>query len=182
MTYIMGKKISNFILNYLICCYGVPQALISDNGTPFKNQDVRELCQKFYIQYQFSTPYYCQGNGQAEATKKTIMKIIKKKFNKSGSDWHLQLNPTLWAYITSIYMPIDATQIYLVYGSEDIFPIEVELPSLQISLQNPVRDEEYKVSWLNELELLDEHHLDALNHLQIYQNCLKRHYKKKIRN
>jgi ribonuclease HI len=40
MTYIMGKKKSKFILNYLIYCYGVPQTLISDNGTPFKNQDV----------------------------------------------------------------------------------------------------------------------------------------------
>jgi hypothetical protein len=49
MTYIIGKKISKFILNYLICRYGVPQTIISDNGTPFKKQDVRELCEKFHI-------------------------------------------------------------------------------------------------------------------------------------
>lgn len=44
MTYIIGKKIAKFILNYLIYRYGVPQSLISYNRTPFKNQDVKELC------------------------------------------------------------------------------------------------------------------------------------------
>ena len=95
MTYITGKQISKFILNYLIYHYCVPQAIISDNGTPFKNQEVCNLCEKFKIQHCFSTPYYPQGNGQAEATNKTILKILKKIVNDAGHDWNLQLNPAL---------------------------------------------------------------------------------------
>lgn len=86
MTYIIGKQISKFILNYLIYCYGVPQTIISDNGTPFKNQDAQELREKFYIKHQFSTPYYPQGNGQAKATSKTILKILKKMVNEASRD------------------------------------------------------------------------------------------------
>jgi transposase InsO family protein len=181
MTYITGKQISKFILNYLICRYSIPQTIILDNGTPFKKQDVRELCKKFHIQHRFSTPYYPQRNGQAEATNKTILKILKKTVNKVGCDWNLQLNPALWAYRTSIRTPTGATPFSLVYGSEAILPIEVELPSLRISLQNLIIDEEYRISRLNELELLDECRLEALNHLQVYQNHIKRSYNKKIK-
>lgn len=132
-----------FILNYLICHYGVPQSIISDNGTPFKNQDVHDLCEKFKIQHHFSTPYYSQGNGQVEAKNKTILKILKKIVNDAVHDWHLQLNPSLWSYQTNIYTPTGATPFSLVYRSKVVLPIKIKLLSLRISLQNLIMDEEY---------------------------------------
>lgn len=86
MTYIMGNQITKFILNLLVCYYGIPQSLIFDNGTPFKNQDVKELCQNFNIQHWFSTPYYPQGNDQFEATNKTSLKILNKMVNEASRE------------------------------------------------------------------------------------------------
>lgn len=139
MTYIIDKHIPKFILKYLICRYSVPQVIITNNGTPFKNEDVWELCNQFHIQHHFFTPYYPQ-NGQVEASNKTIIKILKKTIN-DGRDWHLQLNPTLWAYWTSIRTPTGATPYSLVYGTDSILPIEVELPMLRVSLQHLINDE-----------------------------------------
>lgn len=65
-------------------------------------------------------------------------------------------------------MPIGATPFSLVNGSKAIFAIEVELPSLWISFQKLVINEEYRVSRLNELELLDQHRMDSSNHIQVY--------------
>lgn len=135
MTYITGKQISKFILNYIIFRYGVPQSIITYNGRPFTNQDFHELCEKFHIQHHFTTPYYPQGNGQAKASNKTILKILKKIVNDMGHDWHVQLNPTLWAYRTSIRTPTRATLYSLVFGFEAILPNKVELPSLRVSMQ-----------------------------------------------
>lgn len=67
LTYIVGNKIAKFILNYLICYYGIPQTIFIENGTPFKNQDVCDPYTKLHIQHQFSTLYYPQGNDQVEA-------------------------------------------------------------------------------------------------------------------
>ena len=86
LTYITGKQISKFILNYIICHFGIPQDITTDNGTPFKNQEVATLCQKFGITHHFSTRYYPQGNGQAEATNTTILKILKKVIDAVGHD------------------------------------------------------------------------------------------------
>jgi len=64
------------------------------------------------------------------------------------------------------------------FGSEAILPIEVKLPSLRVSLQNIISNEEYRVVRLHQLELLDEKCLNALNNLQAYQNHLQRSYNK----
>ena len=181
LTFTTGKQISRFILNYIICRYGVPLSIISDHGTPFQNKDVDKLCEKYNIYHGYSSIYHPQGNGQAEASNKTIVKILQKTVNESGRDWHLQLNPALWAYRTSVRAPTGATPYSLVYGAEAILPIEIEIPSLRVSLQGIVDDETYRVSRLHELEMLDERRRAALTHLQVYQNRLKRSYNKKVR-
>eukprot|EP01018_Ginkgo_biloba_P006039 Gb_41354 [translate_table: standard] len=58
----------------------------------------------------------------------------------------------------------------LVFRVEVILPVEIELPSLRISLRDLIDDEKYRVARLQELELLDERRLNALNHLKAYQN------------
>lgn len=60
-------------------------------------------------------------------------------------------------------------------------PVEVELPSLSISLKNIISDEDHRVARLQELELLDEKRQTALNHLQGYQNRMRRSYNKRVR-
>ncbi|GLJ52311.1 hypothetical protein SUGI_1112680 [Cryptomeria japonica] len=120
--------------------------IVIDNGLLFENEEVHELCDQFHIQHHFTTSYYPQSNGQEEATNKTILKILKKVVNEVGRDWHLQLNPTLKAYRTSVHAATGATPYSLVYRSEAILPIEVELPSLKVCLKNIISDEDYRVA------------------------------------
>ena len=69
--------------------------------------------------------------------------------NDSSRDWHLQLNPALWAYRTSVRAPTGATPYSLVHGTEAILPIKVEIPSLRVSLQDVVDDEHHRISRLH---------------------------------
>lgn len=71
--------------------------------------------------------------------------------------------------------------ILLSLGSEVILPLEIEIPSLCLSLLNILPDEEYRVARLQELKLLDERCLKALNHLWVYQYYLWLSYNKKVR-
>lgn len=100
--------------------------------------------------------------------------------NDAGKDWHVQLNPALWAYRTSIRTPTGATPYSLVYGSEAILPLEVEIPSLRVSLKGLIPDEEYRVNRLQELELLDERCQHAYTHLKAYQQRMCRSYNHKV--
>ena len=53
-----GPKIANFIREHTICRFGIPHMIVSDNGTPFVNKDVRKLLDHRHIKYRKSTPYY----------------------------------------------------------------------------------------------------------------------------
>ncbi|CAL2264119.1 unnamed protein product [Prunus armeniaca] len=52
--------------------------MVTDNGTPFVNKQVSSTLSGYDIKHRRSTPYYPQGNGQAEATNKTILSILSK--------------------------------------------------------------------------------------------------------
>ena len=57
-----------------------------------------------------------------------------------------------------ICTPTGATPFSLTYGVEVVLPLEVEIPSLRVSLKGLVTDEDYHAMRLQELELLDEKH------------------------
>ena len=61
--------------------------MISNNRTPFINKDIKELTEAYHIKDGRSTPYYPQGNGQAKATNKVMLKILKKMKHKYGGKW-----------------------------------------------------------------------------------------------
>ena len=61
--------VANFIKENIIVRFRVPHRIISDNGTPFINNDVRKMLEFYQVKHYRSSPYYPQGNGQVEATK-----------------------------------------------------------------------------------------------------------------
>ncbi|CAL9013009.1 unnamed protein product [Prunus brigantina] len=73
-----GAAIANFIREYIVCIFGIPYKIVTDNGTPFVNKQVSSTLSGYGIKHRRSTPYYPQGNGQAEATNKTLLRILSK--------------------------------------------------------------------------------------------------------
>lgn len=43
ITIANGKIVALFITNYIICRYGAPSSIITDNGGQFKKKDLKEL-------------------------------------------------------------------------------------------------------------------------------------------
>ena len=69
----------------------------------------------------------------------------------------------------------------LVCGVDDVLPIEVEIPTLKISMKGLITDDDYRISQLQELELLDECQQVVYDHLHAYQQCMSRSYNKKVK-
>ena len=51
------QVVVKFIKNNIICRYGVPSKIITDNGTNLNNDMVQALCEKFKIEHHNSSPY-----------------------------------------------------------------------------------------------------------------------------
>ena len=57
--------------------------IITDYGSSFQNKDVDKLYEKYKIYHGYSSIYHPQGDGQEEASNKTIVKILQKIINDS---------------------------------------------------------------------------------------------------
>jgi hypothetical protein len=61
----------------------------------------RELMESMKIKLLNSSLYYAQTNGQAEASNKVLIKIIKKRIKDNPRRWHEKLLKAMWVYRTS---------------------------------------------------------------------------------
>jgi hypothetical protein len=61
----------------------------------------REFVESMKIKLLNSSLYYAQANGQAEASNKVLIKIIKKRVKDSLRRLHEKLSEALWVHRTS---------------------------------------------------------------------------------
>eukprot|EP00253_Pinus_taeda_P019187 PITA_19187 len=64
-----GKTAAIFIFNHIIARFGVPQAIITDHGSHFRNIMMTELTDQLGLRHDSSTPYYPQANATSEEEK-----------------------------------------------------------------------------------------------------------------
>jgi len=128
------QVVVRFIKNNIICRYGVPNKIITDNGTNLNNKMMKELYDDFKIEHHNSSPYRPQMNGAVEAANKNIKKIVQKMV-VTYKDWHEMLPYALYGYRTSVRTSTGATPFSLVYGMEAVLPVEVEITSLRVLME-----------------------------------------------
>jgi len=63
------KVVAKFTKREIICIYGLPSRIITDNATNLNNKMMSELCEEFKIQHHNSTPYRPKMNRVVEAAK-----------------------------------------------------------------------------------------------------------------
>jgi len=136
---VTSKVIAKFIRRELICRYGLPSRIITDNGTNLNNKVMTELCEEFKIHHHNSSPYHPKRNGAVEAADKNIKKIIQKMV-VTYKDWHEMLPFALHGYRTSVQTSTGATPFSLVYGMEAVLPFEVEIPSLRVLMETELKE------------------------------------------
>jgi hypothetical protein len=80
-----------------------------------------------------SSPYYAQANGQAEASNKVLIKIIKKRIEDNPRRCYENLSEALWAHRKSRHGATKVTPFELLYGQEAVLPVEVSLQNLRVT-------------------------------------------------
>ena len=77
---ITQQNVKNFVWKNIVCRFGMPWVLVSDNGRQFDNTLFKDFCEYFRIQNHYSSPAHLQANGQVEVTNRSLLKIIKTRF------------------------------------------------------------------------------------------------------
>ncbi|KAL6223173.1 hypothetical protein ACLB2K_006563 [Fragaria x ananassa] len=161
--------------------HGVPYKIVTDNGTPFVNREVSDILKGYGVKHRKSTPYYPQGNSQAETTNKTLLRILSKMVFEYVKGWRTHLPDSLWAYRTSRQT---TTGLYsLVYGSEAISPVELTVPTTRVLTVNDLElDASSCFDWrLMNLEATDEQRQQAEENMKAYHEKVTQAYNKTVK-
>jgi len=117
-----------FLTENIFTRFGCPHKLITDNAAVFRAKALVEMCDSMGIKLVHSTSYYPQGNGLAESSNKSLIRIIKKLLEDNKKNWDSKLKYALWADRVTINKSTGNSPFTLVYGTEAIFPIQLTLP------------------------------------------------------
>nr|XP_004228979.1 uncharacterized protein LOC101245691 [Solanum lycopersicum] len=174
------KVVDDFFKNNIICRFGIPESIITDNGTNLNSDLMRSMCEKFKISHRNSIAYRAQMNRAVEAANKNIKRILRKMIDNHK---HCQekLPFALLGYRTTIRTSTGATPYFLVYGTEVVILAEIEIPSLRIIQEAKLSDADWIQGRDENLALIDGRRINAICHGQLYQNRIARAFNKKVK-
>ena len=146
---------------------------MSDNGRQFDNEIFRDFCKYFGIQNHYSSPAHPQANSQAEVANRSLLKIIKTRFEGAKGVWPDELLGVLWAYRMTVRTPTGETPFKLAYGSEAVLPAEVHMANHRVTMyQDKDNEEQFRLN----LDLIDEVRTDANERMARYKNLMARQH------
>ncbi|XP_052147342.1 uncharacterized protein LOC127766301 [Oryza glaberrima] len=130
----------------IISRFGVPNRIITDNGTQFTSELFGDYCDDMGIKLCFASPAHPKSNGQVECANAEILKGLKTKtynvLKKHGDSWLEELPAVLWANRTTPSRATGETPFFLVYGAEAVLPSEISLGSPRVALHNEANQDE----------------------------------------
>jgi len=138
------------------------------------------LTTRFLIKHKKTSPYHPRANRQTEKTNGILCKILTKTISGAATNWDEKLG----VHCGRIEPPIRALPGFpfqLVYGQEALLPIEFEIPSLKVAIENKLGDEESLRVRLTNLEALNEQLREAYLNTLDTQNRRKSYYDSKLR-
>ena len=175
---ITEQKIRNFVWRAVICRFGIPRALVSDNRKQFDNAKFRDFCAELGIKNYYSSPTHPQSNGQAEVTIRTLKAALKTKLEDLKGSWVEYLPEVLWAYRTTHKSATRETPFAIAFGTEAVSPVEVGIKSSRVELASEEHNDE--ALRLN-LELLDEKREQVQQRTEEYQRKTAKYYNQRVK-
>lgn len=175
---ITTKKVINIVVRNIICRFGLPRTIITNNGTQFKSKEFKEFCQKYGIEKMFVAVAHPKANGQVDAINKIIKSILKKCMEKDRVRWVDELPTALWAFRTTHKTATGHTPFALAYGTEAVIPLELEVPSHWVTYYDPKSNQNLL---LESLDFIDEKCEKANLRAAAYRHRAAKYYNEKVR-
>jgi transposase InsO family protein len=72
---------------YIFARHGIPNYLLSDEGSEFFNSLVTEVCKLYGVTEVFPAAYHSRGHGMVERLNRTIEDRLKNTTNQACADW-----------------------------------------------------------------------------------------------
>jgi hypothetical protein len=162
--------------------FGVPNSIITDNGTQFTGRKFLDFCEDHHIRVDWAAVAHPMTNGQVERVNDMILQGLKPRIynvlNKFGKRWMKELPSVVWSLRTTPSRATGFTPFFLVYGAEAILPTDLEYGSPRT---RAYADQSNQANREDSLDQLEEARDMALLHSARYQQSLRRYHARRVR-
>ena len=150
---------------------GVPREILSDQGTNFTSQLMKEIQDLLHVRAIKTTPYHAQIDGLVVHFNKTLKSMLRKYMAESGKDWDKLLPYLLFAYpqYPSVEVPQASTgcaPFELLYGHPARGPLDVLKEEWEAEEKSNESVILYVLSMRERLEHMTEHVQENLRKAQ----------------
>jgi transposase InsO family protein len=165
----------------LVCHFGVPNRIITDNGTQFTSHTFMQYVQDLGSKICFAFVAHPRSNGQVERANVELLRGLKTRtfdrLHKCGKRWIDELPAVLWSIRTTPNRATGQTPFSLVYGAEAVLPTELIYGSPRVLAYDELEQEQL---WQDDVVLLEEDHLQAVVRAARYQQALRCYHSYKV--
>ncbi|GJX81284.1 reverse transcriptase domain-containing protein, partial [Tanacetum coccineum] len=175
---ITGNQVKKFVWDNIVCRFGLPGEIISDNGKQFRDNPFKDWCEKQCIRQCFASVKHPQTNGLVERANRSLGEGIKARLDERSKDWIGELSHFLWAHRTMIKSSNGETPFSLTYDTKVVIPAEIGMPTLWTAKVDLIKnDEALKVN----LDLLEEKREQAAIQEVKSKAKMEKYYNSKVR-
>ena len=146
----------------IVCRFGIPNRIITDNGTQFTSRTFMQYVQDLGAKVCFASVAHPRSNGQAERANAEVLHGLKTRtfdrLRKCGRNWIEELPVVLWSIRTTPNRATGQTPFALVYGAEAVLPTELVYGSPRVLAYDELEQEQLRQ---DDALLLEEDRLQA---------------------
>lgn len=111
----VSKEIINYLRAEIFNCYGVPESVVTDNGSQFRSKDFERFLEGYGIRHILTAVYSPQANA-SERVNRSINEALRSYVRKDQRDWDIYLDSVNCALRNSIHQSIGRTPYQILFG------------------------------------------------------------------
>ncbi|CAF3331006.1 unnamed protein product [Rotaria socialis] len=152
LTNIKAKTIAQIFVDDVMCRFGFPVRIISDNGVQFLSNIFTNVCQILDIKHQ-RTPFYHPQSNLCERVNRTIKPLLAALAHHDSKSWDTKLAQIAFALRTARSDSTEQSPAFLMFGRHPRNGLDLCLPSPTPVDQLPTTDDlsDYRKRLLTDL-------------------------------
>ena len=130
--------VADAFFQHIVCRFGMPSVIHSDQGREFENKVMHELCLLCGAHKTQTTPYHLESDGLVERFNRTLIMMLAMFAGENLDDWDDLLPSVMMAYRFGVHESTGFSLYRLMFGEECTLPLDVGLPWQEPDLPDPI--------------------------------------------
>ena len=118
-----AEKICDAYRNHVYCMFRGSSRILTDNGSEFKNQEMKQVCEILGVTHIFSPVYTPESNGRLEGWHRFFKACIAKHIRGGGVEWDKLVPLAVSAYNFFLCQSSKESPFVLIFGRDPITPV-----------------------------------------------------------